>query len=442
MLSREASEVISRSKTLALGSMAAFLVIIIILFPDAAFQSSLQGLTIWWQLVFPALLPFLILTELLIGFGVIQAVGTLLGPLMRLLFRLPGTGGWALASGLIVGFPIGAKITASLREKELLTRQEAQRLVNISHLCSPLFMITVVGVGFLHQSRLGLLLAVVHYAAAIVTGLIISARKQNDLAEINGDPPTGSSKINASKQTALPVDWSSIREMSLWKQSQRTLHEAYLHDGRAFGKLLGDAVTDSVQALMLIGGYMMIYSVLLNVLNMTQLTAALQQLTAGVLAVLDLGPDLISQLLSGTFEIHLGAFALAQTQDVPQLWQIALLSALLSWGGLSAHAQVAGFIHKTDIRYLPFLLTRSLQAIIAFLLVFILWKPLQLIVNHVEPSLLQLEFVGSTQGASPKLLGSDLHAWHYWPLMFIAWLLVLGVMLLLSLVVWRSQKRT
>ena len=57
-------------------------------------------------------MPFLIMTELLIGFGVIQGIGILLEPLMRIVFRLPGVSGWALASGLIVGFPAGAKITA------------------------------------------------------------------------------------------------------------------------------------------------------------------------------------------------------------------------------------------------------------------------------------------------------------------------------------------
>ena len=64
------------------GALAGLVVVSIILFPDKAFQSSLEGLTIWWKLVFPALMPFLIMTELLIGFGVIQGTGVLLEPLM------------------------------------------------------------------------------------------------------------------------------------------------------------------------------------------------------------------------------------------------------------------------------------------------------------------------------------------------------------------------
>jgi sporulation integral membrane protein YlbJ len=430
---RGASQAFSRSTTFALGSMAAFLVIIIILFPDAAFQSSLQGLSLWWNLVFPALLPFLILTELLIGFGAVQGIGIMLEPLMRLLFRLPGVGGWALASGLIVGFPTGAKITASLREKELISRHEAQRLVNLTHLCSPLFLITIVGVGFLHQPRLGVLLAVVHYLAAILTGLFINRKKQNSQDKKTAASPVQS---NALVLKDVPQQLARSKSISLWKRSIQTMRGAYLHDGRAFGKLLGDAVTTSVQTLMLIGGYMMIYSVMINVWNMAHLTSAIQWITSGILETLNLGPDIISQLLSGLFEIHLGAYSLAESHDVPLLWQMALLSALFGWGGLSAHAQVGGMIQHTDVRYLPFLMARCIHAAIAFVLTVILWIPLQLLLRNAEPSFLRLDPAVSAQ------TGPTLHAWHFWQPMLVEWGLILGSMLMLSLLLRRFQKRT
>jgi sporulation integral membrane protein YlbJ len=418
---RETSPILSRSKTLALAAMAAGLVIIIILFPDSAFQSSLQGLTIWWELVFPALLPFLILTEMLIGYGAVQAAGVLLEPLMRLLFRLPGAGGWPLASGLIIGFPIGAKITAELREKQLISRQEAQHLVSISHLCSPLFLISVVGVSFLHQARLGVLLAVVHYMSAIVTGWLIS-RKQ--------DVPPESSSFNQDSKH------------SLWKQSLQTMQQAYLHDGRAFGKLLGDSVSASIQSLMMIGGFMMIYSVMINALSAIQLLSALQHSAEGLLGVLNLGPELVSHVLSGLFEIHLGAYSLAQMQDLPLLGKMALISAVLAWGGLSAHAQIGGFIHQTDLRYIPFLKARSIQAGIAFLLTFILWKPLQYLINNVEPSFLMLDNKGSFWGNTGFSVSSSLNAWQYSLPILAVWMLVIGFMMLLSLLVWSFRKRT
>ena len=109
----------SKFTTLVLGSLAALVVISIILFPDKAFQSSLEGLTIWWKLVFPALLPFLIMIELLIGFGVIQGIGVLFRATNEIVFRLARSK-WVGVSirSHIVGFPTGAKITATLSGKK------------------------------------------------------------------------------------------------------------------------------------------------------------------------------------------------------------------------------------------------------------------------------------------------------------------------------------
>src|ERR1700730_1596953 len=89
----------SRVTSLLLACIAALLVVCIIIYPNSVFQSSLNGMSLWWEYVFPALLPFLILTEIMMGSGALHAIGTLLDPLMRFFFRTSGNGGWALAMG-------------------------------------------------------------------------------------------------------------------------------------------------------------------------------------------------------------------------------------------------------------------------------------------------------------------------------------------------------
>jgi sporulation integral membrane protein YlbJ len=377
---------ISKSATLLLGSMALLLVLLIISFPDEAFQSSLQGLGIWWNLVFPALLPFLILTELLIGFGVIQGLGALFHPFMRLFFRIPGVGGWALASGLIVGFPTGAKITADLIEKQLLTREEAERLVSLSHLCSPLFLLGVVGVGFLHQASLGVILAIVHYSSAWITALLMRNNK---------------------KEPFLSVNAEHVGKQAIAGGFIPTMREAYLRDGRAFGKLLGDAVASSLNTLMLVGGYMMIFSVMINVVNLS-----------GILG---------TTFLKGFFEIHLGTYAMSQHQSATLVWQLALMGAMLGWGGLAAHAQVRGLTQRTGLRYLPFFISRGLHASIAFVLTIVLWQPLSLLLGNVEPSFLGLGSAGTSKASAVFTLQPS---WGY----FIPALLLFASALLLMAV--------
>src|SRR5690606_20304655 len=125
-------------KSFLLGGGALFLVVSLVLYPETAFNSSLEGLQIWWEVVFPALLPFFIASEILMGFGVVHFLGVLLEPFMRPVFRVPGPGAFVMAMGLASGYPIGAKLTSRLREQGLITRSEGERLVSFTNTADPL----------------------------------------------------------------------------------------------------------------------------------------------------------------------------------------------------------------------------------------------------------------------------------------------------------------
>lgn len=125
-----------------------FLTFSLVLHPQAALQASIRGLNIWWEVVFPSLLPFFIIAELLISIGVVKFIGVILEPLMRPLFRVPGIGGFVWAMGMASGFPAGAKLSARLRKSNQLTQIEAERLVSFTNSSNPLFIFGAVSIGF------------------------------------------------------------------------------------------------------------------------------------------------------------------------------------------------------------------------------------------------------------------------------------------------------
>ena len=125
----------------------------LIVFPQESVSASIRGLNMWWEIVFPSLFPFFVISEMLIGFGVVKFIGVLLEPLMRPLFRVPGVGGFAWAMGLASGNPAGAKLTARLRQEKQITRIEAERLVAFTNSSSPLFIFGAVAVGFFHNAK-------------------------------------------------------------------------------------------------------------------------------------------------------------------------------------------------------------------------------------------------------------------------------------------------
>lgn len=81
--------------TYILAFATLFMTLAIIQYPKDTFDSAILGLNLWWNVVFPSLLPFFILSEMLMGLGVVHSLGILLEPLMRPLFNVPGIGALA-----------------------------------------------------------------------------------------------------------------------------------------------------------------------------------------------------------------------------------------------------------------------------------------------------------------------------------------------------------
>jgi len=87
-----------RSRLLAFGTAfgAVFVTIAMVQYPKVAFDAAITGLNLWWNVVFPSLVPFFILSEILMGLGVVHFIGILLEPLMRPVFNVPGIGAFAI----------------------------------------------------------------------------------------------------------------------------------------------------------------------------------------------------------------------------------------------------------------------------------------------------------------------------------------------------------
>ncbi|WP_309228293.1 nucleoside recognition domain-containing protein [Virgibacillus sp. NKC19-3] len=158
-------------KTILLSGITSFFAFALLKFPDQALEASIRGLNIWWESVFPSLLPFFITAELLTGFGVVKFIGVLFEPVMRPLFNVPGVGSFGWMMGMSSGYPTGAKIAARLREKKQLSQIEAERLVSFTNASSPLFIFGAVSIGFFHDAKLGVLLATCHYLGNAIVGI-------------------------------------------------------------------------------------------------------------------------------------------------------------------------------------------------------------------------------------------------------------------------------
>ena len=342
----------NRRNAYLVAALASFLTIAIIALPEQAFQASLDGLRLWWNIVFPALLPFFIASDTLMGLGVVHFIGALLEPLMKPLFGVPGVGAFALAMGLASGYPIGARITARLRREGLCSRVEAERLVSFTNTADPLFMVGAVAVGMFQLPGLGPILAASHYVSAILLGFLLKSYGESD-------------KRRRTEEYQ--------REESLLSRAAHELYTARSQDNRSFGQIFGDAVKDSVGTLLLVGGCIMIFSVVIRVLTVFHITDLLSAPLIAVLAPLGVPQDLVASLVGGFFEITIGTeMASRATASIAQ--KAIAASAIIAWSGLSVFAQVASMLFGTDIRLTPYFFARIVHAVLAAIVTAIMLK--------------------------------------------------------------------
>ncbi|MFD1705776.1 sporulation integral membrane protein YlbJ [Siminovitchia sediminis] len=340
---------LSKIKTLSLAAIVTFMAVSMVLLPEKSFEASVQGLNMWWEIVFPSLFPFFVLSELLIGFGVVRFLGVLLEPFMRPLFKVPGVGGFAWAMGMASGFPAGAKITARLRQEGQLTRDEAERLVSFTNCSSPLFIFGAVSVGFFQNPALGFLLAFSHYIGNFSVGIMMRNFGTKHL-------------IREKKQ-----------KRSIIAEALSALHQTRLKNQKPIGQLLGDAVISSIHTLLMIGGFIILFSVFNKLLFDLHITSFLAKLIEGVLIIFQLPVSLSIPSIAGMFEITLGNQMASQAADASLMHQLIVASFILGFSGFSVQAQVASILAPTDIRFYPFFIGRVLHGFISGILTFLCW---------------------------------------------------------------------
>lgn len=352
-------------RTIAFAIFSTLLVGAIIMQPDASFQASLQGLTVWWNIVFPGLLPFLVLFEIMLAFGLAHGMGALLSPFMRRLFGLPGEAALPVVIGWLGGYPAGAEAVATLRKRELISRSQGQQLLAFAHMPNPLFMLVIVGAGFLHKPLAGLLVAGAVWISAV--WLLILASLFRSKSGIALQEVAQQSNADLSERKA------ELPGSNIARKAAAAMAKGRESDGRSLGKVLGDSVTASVQRLMMIGGFMIIASMIARLAE--PLFAPLVKL-----GLTFAGPAL--------FEGHLGAYAAAvwELPGVDMAMVCAVIAAVLSWGGLSGIMQTGYSVSGTDLKLLPFVLHRLNHALHAFLITLLLWHPVSSLIAKLLPN--------------------------------------------------------
>ncbi|HHY27340.1 MAG TPA: sporulation integral membrane protein YlbJ [Desulfitobacterium dehalogenans] len=364
-------------------------------YPQEVVRSAADGLSLWWHYVLPALLPFFILSELLLASGSVHFMGVLMEPLMRPVFRLPGQASFVVAMSLTSGIPIGAILTTRLCKENALTQIEGERLLTFTCNPSPGFMFGAVASSMLLKPELGIVLVGSVYLGNLLVGILFRF-------------------YGAQKASPSPASASLSRAFI-------ELRKAQGQDSRPFGQMFGDAVRQSVNTILVVGGFIVFFSVLVNMLETYHITHSIgifiHWLSGGLITSQE-----VSALMNGVLEATLGCRSVIDSFSSLNL-KVGLLAAVLGWGGLSTFAQVASFTGTAGLRLLPFVIGRILHSIFALVLS-------QLFLNLIKIPVFDLHLA---PGPSGFMETWQMSSWVFCGIMLFFLLLSLGIRVFYSL---------
>ena len=311
----------------------------LVVFSNTNLESAKYGIKIWAQSVVPSLFPFFIATELLGYTNIIYFLGKIFNKLMRPTFNVPGEGSFPLIMGIVSGYPVGAKIVANLKNQGKITNIEAERLIAFTNNSGPLFILGTVGLGLYKNTYIGNLLLITHILAGITVGFIFRWWKRNKKGiYINS--------LENSKKT---------KEISLAN----------------LGDVLSISIMNAINTTMLIGGFIVLFSVVISMLYNSGILGLLSNSIKPVLHTFKISSSFANGIISGLIELTNGVFKISLVGNINQNISIIICAFLLGFGGLSITLQILSIISKAKISIKPYIIGKLLQGVLAAVYTFI-----------------------------------------------------------------------
>ena len=313
----------------------------LLLFSSSNLPAVKRGLSLWANSVVPSLFPFFVATELLMNTNFVYILGRFLNKIMKPLFNIRGEGSFGFIMGLISGYPVGAKIACDFRENNICSKEECERLLSFTNNSGPLFIVGTVGISMFGNSTIGLLLLITHILSCITVGIIFRFWKFNS----SSPDYIGNKSSNYNKYKN--VTFSNL------------------------GEVLGKSITNSISTILMIGGFVVIFSSIISILKASGILHSLILIVTPIFDFLHIDSSFISGIFMGLLEITNGISCISNINIKAISINIIITAFLLGFGGLSILLQVLSITSKTDLSIKPYIYGKLLHGFLAAFYTFV-----------------------------------------------------------------------
>ena len=284
--------------------------------PKAVFNGASEGLLLWFQIILPTLLPFIMITNLLVYTDSIHYISRIFGRLLSCIFKVSENGSFAVIAGFLCGYPMGAKVAADLIIGGYITEGEGKYLLSFCNNTSPVFIMNFIIWKTLGREELLIPSIFILLGTPMLLSFVFRRFYLKEEKYF----------CNQKKETRNRKKWNF--------------------------QVVDTCIMDGFETITKVGGYIIVFSVILSLFQS-----------------LPLKPMLL-QILLPSLEVTNGIAIIGKSKVIFDLQYPAIIG-LTSFGGFCAAAQTQCMIQKTNISIFPYIIEKLVTAVVASIIAFL-----------------------------------------------------------------------
>ena len=157
---------------------------------------------------------------------------------------------------------------------------------------------------------------------------------------------------------------------SILKNGHLNTKSSYIENSKykltfsSLGEALSDSITSATSTILIIGGFVVIFSVIISIFKVSHVISLFSNMLAPVFSVFNMPTEFVSSILVGILEITNGISLIASIKIKEISLSIIVTAFLLGIGGLSILLQVFSITSKTDLSIKPYILGKLIHGVL------------------------------------------------------------------------------
>jgi len=284
------------------------------IYTEEIIKAFFDATKLWFYNLVPTIFPFFIISDILNNYHLIDYISKIFGKVISVLFKLPKECAYPFFMSMMSGFPGNSKFVKELLDDKIICNKQASKLLTFTHFSNPLFIISTIGITFLGNKKIGIIILICHFLTSVIVGLLFR-------------------------------NIYFLKENKIKQKERITL---------SFIPLLKSSITNTVNTLFLIYGIIIFFFILTTIINLNFNFTPFNQTILNGLLEMTSGLKYVSEI---NYSITVKA---------------CLSTFFISFGGFAIHMQIMSILSDYKINYFIYFLSRILQASIATILVYII----------------------------------------------------------------------